>query len=212
MLVVGFGAAGSTAAHAAREAGAQVSVLERTGGAGGAAALAEGIVYLGGGTPVQRACGFEDSTDEMFKFMMAACGPAPDDAKIAAYCDASLDHFDWLVARGVPFDPSFCSETSMAPTGEEGLVYSGGEDAYPFDRIARPAPSSHFSAIPRPSSDTAQRRPSAPIFAIQPPRCIRSVSTAPELAPTSSGCAFIAVRMRAGVRSSSPAASRRSPV
>jgi 3-oxo-5alpha-steroid 4-dehydrogenase len=145
VLVVGFGAAGSTTAHAALEAGATVTVLERTGGAGGAAALAEGIVYLGGGTPIQRACGFEDSTEEMFKFMMAACGPWPDEAKIAAYCEASLEHFDWLVARGVPFDPSFCADTSMAPSGEEGLVYSGGEDAYPFDRIARPAPRGHLA-------------------------------------------------------------------
>jgi 3-oxo-5alpha-steroid 4-dehydrogenase len=54
-----------------------------------------------------------------------------------------------LVARGVPFDPSFCADTSMAPTGEEGLVYSGGEDAYPFDRVARPAPRGHLAKTKR---------------------------------------------------------------
>ena len=149
VVVVGFGAAGSTAAHAAAEAGAEVLVLERTGGAGGAAALAEGIVYLGGGTPIQQACGFEDSLDDMYAYLMAACGPDPDEAKIARYCEGSLGHFDWLVARGVPFDPSFCADTSMAPTGEEGLVYSGGEDAYPFDRIARPAPRGHLAKTKR---------------------------------------------------------------
>lgn len=149
VVVVGFGAAGSTAAYAAAEAGAEVVVLERTGGAGGAAALAEGIVYLGGGTPIQKACGFDDTLDDMYRFMMAACGPDPDEAKIAAYCDNSLDHFDWLVARGVPFDASFCAETSMAPVGEEGLVYSGGEDAYPFDEIARPAPRGHLAKTKR---------------------------------------------------------------
>ena len=63
VVIVGFGAAGTTAAFAAREAGAEVLCLERTAGAGGAAALAEGIIYLGGGTPVQRACGFEDSVE-----------------------------------------------------------------------------------------------------------------------------------------------------
>ena len=136
VIVVGFGAAGSTAAFSAAEAGAEVLVAERTGGPGGAAALAEGIVYLGGGTPIQTACGFEDSLDDMYRYMMAACGPDPDEAKIARYCDESLGHFDWLVARGVPFDPSFCADTSMAPTGTEGLVYSGGEDAYPFNEIA----------------------------------------------------------------------------
>ena len=76
----------------------------------------------------------------MFRYMMAACGPDPDEPKIARYCAESLGHFDWLVARGVPFDPTFCADTSMAPNGTEGLVYSGGEDAYPFSEIARPKP------------------------------------------------------------------------
>lgn len=149
VVVVGFGAAGSTAAFAAAEAGAEVLVVERTGGAGGAAALAEGIVYLGGGTPIQKACGFEDTLDDMFRYLMAACGPDPDEAKISRYVDESLGHFDWLVARGVPFDPAFCAETQMAPTGTEGLVYSGGEDAHPFNQIARPAPRGHLAKAKR---------------------------------------------------------------
>ena len=124
-------------------------MTERTGGPGGAAALAEGIVYLGGGTPIQTACGFEDSLDDMYRYMMAACGPDPDEAKIARYCEESLGHFDWLVDRGVPFDPTFCADTSMAPDGTEGLVYSGGEDAYPFNDIARPAPRGHLAKTKR---------------------------------------------------------------
>jgi 3-oxo-5alpha-steroid 4-dehydrogenase len=149
VVVVGFGAAGSTAAFTAAEAGAQVLVTERTGGPGGAAALAEGIIYLGGGTPIQEACGFPDSVDDMYRYMMAACGPDPDEAKITRYCAESLGHFDWLVARGVPFDPTFCADTSMAPNGTEGLVYSGGEDAYPFSEIARPAPRGHLAKTKR---------------------------------------------------------------
>jgi 3-oxo-5alpha-steroid 4-dehydrogenase len=149
VIVVGFGAAGSTAAFTAAATGAEVLVTERAGGYGGAAALAEGIVYLGGGTPIQSACGFEDTTDDMYRYMMAACGPNPDETKVARYCQESLGHFDWLVARGVPFDPSFCAETSMAPNGEEGLVYSGGEDAYPFNEIARPAPRGHLAKTKR---------------------------------------------------------------
>ncbi len=37
----------------------------------------------------------------------------------------------------------------MAPVGEEGLVYSGGEDAYPFNQIARPAPRGHLAKTKR---------------------------------------------------------------
>jgi len=149
VVVVGFGAAGSTAAFTSAEAGASVIVTERTGGPGGAAALAEGIIYLGGGTPIQQACGFSDTTENMFTFMMAACGPNPNESKIARYCAESLGHFDWLVDRGVPFDPTFCAATSMAPDGTEGLVYSGGEDAYPFNEIATPAPRGHLAKTKR---------------------------------------------------------------
>ena len=77
---------------------------------------------------------------ELSLVTLVVSGPDPDEAKIARYCASSLDHFDWLVARGVPFEPSFCADTSMAPDGTEGLVYSGGEDAYPFNQIATPAP------------------------------------------------------------------------
>jgi 3-oxo-5alpha-steroid 4-dehydrogenase len=149
VLVTGFGAAGSCAAHSAREAGAQVLVAERASGAGGAAAMSEGIVYLGGGTPVQVACGFEDSVDNMTRYLMAACGPEPDEAKVVAYAEASLGHFDWLVARGVEYDARLDLETQMAPSGTEGLVWSGGEDAWPFTEIAVPAPRGHLAKTKR---------------------------------------------------------------
>jgi 3-oxo-5alpha-steroid 4-dehydrogenase len=149
VVVVGFGAAGSCAAHAAREGGVDVLVVERASGSGGAAALSEGIVYLGGGTPVQTACGFEDSVDNMVRYLMAACGPEPDEAKVVAYAEGSLEHFDWLVARGVEYDPRLDLETQMAPAGTEGLVWSGGEDAWPFNEIAVPAPRGHLAKTRR---------------------------------------------------------------
>jgi 3-oxo-5alpha-steroid 4-dehydrogenase len=149
VLVAGFGAAGSCTAHAAREAGARVLVAERASGAGGAAALSEGIVYLGGGTPVQTACGFDDSVDNMVRYLLAACGPQPDEAKVVAYAEASLGHFDWLVARGVEYDARLDRETQMAPSGTEGLVWSGGEDAWPFNEIAVPAPRGHLAKTKR---------------------------------------------------------------
>ncbi len=75
VLVVGYGCAGACAAIEAAEAGAQVVVLERAGGAGGTSALSGGFLYLGGGTSLQRALGFDDDAENMFKYMMAACGP-----------------------------------------------------------------------------------------------------------------------------------------
>ena len=93
-------------------------------------------MYLGGGTPIQKACGFEDSIDDMYRYMMAACGPDPDEAEDRPLLRREPGPLR-LAGRpgGGPFDPSFCADTSMAPNGVEGLVYSGGEDAYPFNQI-----------------------------------------------------------------------------
>ncbi len=144
VVVAGFGVAGASAAVAASQAGADVLVLERTGGWGGAAAMAGGFIYLGGGTPLQRACGFEDTVDNMKAFMTAALGPGVDEAKIAAYCEGSVGHYHWLADEcGVPFKPEFWGEPGWEPPGDQGLQYSGGENAAPFHETIPPAPRGH---------------------------------------------------------------------
>lgn len=148
VVVVGLGVAGTCAAIEAAEAGADVIALERSAGGGGTSAHSGGIVYLGGGTPLQHACGFEDSADAMFDFLVAACGPEADEAKIRPYCDGSVDHYHWLVDHGVRFKPVFHPERDREPPNEDGLVYSGGEDSWPFADVAAPAPRGHVPEHP----------------------------------------------------------------
>src|ERR1700744_3970127 len=69
VVVVGFGGAGASAAIEARRHGVDVLVVERASGGGGATGIAGGHVYLGGGTPVQIACGFEETADERYKYL-----------------------------------------------------------------------------------------------------------------------------------------------
>jgi 3-oxo-5alpha-steroid 4-dehydrogenase len=145
VVIAGFGAAGATAAIEARAAGADVIVVERAGAGGGSAANSGGVIYLGGGTPTQKACGFEDTPEEMFKYLMAACGPSPDEGLVSAYCDGSLEHYAWLVDRGIRFRPRFAA-AELGADECPGLVYSGTENAWPFNEIARPAPRGHYSA------------------------------------------------------------------
>ena len=142
VVVVGYGAAGACAAIEASEAGRDVLLLERASGGGGTSALSTGQLYLGGGTPIQKACGFADSPEEMFKYLMASCGPEPDEAKIRLFCDHCVDHYHWLVAHGVPFKESFYGDGSYTPT-DDCLSYSGSELAYPYRDIAVPAPRGH---------------------------------------------------------------------
>ena len=135
--------AGAAAAVEAARGGADVLVLERTGSWGGAASMAGGFIYLGGGTPLQKACGFTDSADNMAAFLNVAMGPGADESRIADYCEGSLGHFDWLVECGVPFKAEFFGQPGWEPMGDEGLMYSGGENSYPFNTIATPAPRGH---------------------------------------------------------------------
>ena len=143
VVVVGLGAAGASAVLGARHAGADVLAVERSGGPGGTSAHSGGLIYLGGGTPLQSACGFQDSTENMAAFLRAALGPGVDDGRLDAYCEGSPDHFDWLVSIGVPFRASFCDEPNRESADDAGLLFSGGEDTYPFDELALPVPRGH---------------------------------------------------------------------
>jgi 3-oxo-5alpha-steroid 4-dehydrogenase len=74
---------------------------------------------------------------------MASCGPSPDEEKTRLYCEDSASHYQWLVAQGVPFKPTFYHGVSGEPPTDDGLVWSGSERVHPFHEIARPAPRGH---------------------------------------------------------------------
>lgn len=148
VVVMGYGIAGVCAAIEAARGGADVLVLERTGGWGGAAAQSGGWIYLGGGTPLQRALGFEDSAENMKAFMTAALGPEVDTAKVAAYCEGSVEHYRWLTDAGVVFKEEFWGEPGWEIPGDQGLGFSGGENAAPLSALAAPAPRGHVPQMP----------------------------------------------------------------
>jgi 3-oxo-5alpha-steroid 4-dehydrogenase len=164
VVIAGYGVAGAAAAVEAARAGADVLVLERTGSWGGAASMAGGFIYLGGGTALQKACGFDDSVENMKAFLNVAMGPGADEARIADYCEGSVAHFDWLVGCGVTFKPEFFDEPGWEPMGDQGLMYSGGENSYPFNTIATPAPRGHVPQM----SDKKQGEASAGFMLMKP--------------------------------------------
>ena len=143
VVIAGLGIAGSCAALGARELGADVLALECAGGPGGTSAMSGGVLYLGGGTSVQRACGYDDSADAMHRFLEAALGPGVDADRLAAYCAGSVEHFDWLVGLGLPFRAAFCDEPNRESADDSALIFSGGEDSFPFDEITPPVPRGH---------------------------------------------------------------------
>ena len=147
VVVIGFGIAGGSAAVSAAAAGARVLVLEKAAAAGGTSAMAGGHFYLGGGTAVQEATGHPDTADEMYKYLVAV-SMDPDHEKIRAYCDGSVEHFNWLEDLGFQFERSFYPGKVVVPPGTEGLSYTGNEKVWPFTEQAKPAPRGHSVPVP----------------------------------------------------------------
>lgn len=142
VLIIGFGAAGSCASIEARAEGASVLVLEHGSGVGGTTSLATGHFYLGGGTRVQKANDIDDSPEEMFKYLMANT-PEPEEDKIRAYANDSVDHFNWLTTQGVPFNDGYYRKKHFEQPTSECLIWSGNEKAWPYSEKAKPAPRGH---------------------------------------------------------------------
>jgi 3-oxo-5alpha-steroid 4-dehydrogenase len=146
VAIVGFGGAGASAAIEAADAGADVTLFEVSSASGGSTAMSSAEIYMGGsgGTPPQRASGFEDSTEDMFKYLMATQGELADEAKIRLYCDNSLEHYNWLTQKiGIPYKMSFHKERAIMCLTDDCLLYTGNEKAWPFNEIAKPCPRGH---------------------------------------------------------------------
>jgi succinate dehydrogenase/fumarate reductase flavoprotein subunit len=147
VLIIGAGGAGASAAIEAADAGARVMLLDAASEAGGSTALSGGLIYLGGGTPTQLACGFEDDSDEMYRYLLQASGPAADETKVRLYCEQSLQHYDWLLAQGVVFKPEYYPGKHTNTPNEAALMLTGNEEAWPFSEQARAAPRGHKPQI-----------------------------------------------------------------
>jgi 3-oxo-5alpha-steroid 4-dehydrogenase len=143
VVVVGFGAAGAATAIEAARAGAEVIVLERMPVNGGSSVLCGGIVYMGGGTPLQKATGFEDSVDNMYQYMFAAAGNGADPEMVRIYCESSLDLYNWLDGLGVEFKQSFIPGKYAAVPTDDGLAFSGNELQANYKNVAKPVPRGH---------------------------------------------------------------------
>jgi fumarate reductase flavoprotein subunit len=103
VVVIGAGACGLTAALAAREAGAEVLVLERDAKPSGSTALSTGLIPAAG-TRFQRALGIEDSPGLLAEDIWRKAKGLTDRALVDAIAHASGPTVEWLADRqGVQF-------------------------------------------------------------------------------------------------------------
>lgn len=146
VVIVGHGSAGGAAAIEAALAGADTLVLERMSRGGGASALSTGLVYFGGGTAVQKACGFDDTVENMKAHVERAAGPQADPERVRLYCEQSVEHFEWFRSIGVEYRETYYDKKVTHPLTDDCLLYTGNELAWPFAEHAIPMPRGHKPA------------------------------------------------------------------
>ena len=83
----------------------------------------------------------------MYDYLVAV-SREPELDKIRAYCDGSVEHFNWLEDLGFEFERSFYPGKVVVPPGTEGLSYTGNEKVWPFCEQAKPAPRGHSVPVP----------------------------------------------------------------
>jgi succinate dehydrogenase/fumarate reductase flavoprotein subunit len=147
VLVAGSGAGGTAAAIDARRAGREVLVLEMLPKMGGSSAMSGGVIYMGGGTPLQKALGIEDSVEAMYEYIRQAGAQHPQTDKIRLYCEESINHYHWMESNNVPFNKKL-GTTKGLPGDDSSLYYSGCEKVAPFKDKIKPAPRGHVPGAP----------------------------------------------------------------
>lgn len=141
VVVVGFGGAGVIAALEARETGADVLAIDRFEG-GGATALSGGV-YYGGGTKYQREAGYDDTPEEMFKYLKLETRGVVSDGTLRQFCDQSAANLDWLESQGLRFSGSLSKAKRSYPPEENYLYFSGNELVAGYRDLLKPAPRGH---------------------------------------------------------------------
>ncbi|MDO9143497.1 MULTISPECIES: FAD-binding protein [Comamonadaceae] len=145
VLVVGWGAAGASAAIEARSQGADVIVIDRFGG-GGASALSGGVVYAGGGTVYQQQAGYDDSPQAMADYLRHEVNGVVSDDTVQKFCNESVANLQWLEAQGARFAATMPRYKTSYPPEGVFLYYSGNELVPAYGNpasTAKPAPRGH---------------------------------------------------------------------
>ena len=93
VLVIGGGGAGLTAAISAREAGANVILVEKLSFLGGCSSMSGGVILRA----ATENDGAEDmDADALFEFLMSESEQRADAAVVRKYIDSSVDTFNWI--------------------------------------------------------------------------------------------------------------------
>ncbi len=149
VVVVGYGVAGACATLESNAGGASVLIVDKFEG-GGTSALSGGVIYAGA-TRYQREAGFEDTTDEMFKYLSMEVGDIVGSDTLRRFCEDSAGNLDWLSAHGAQFAGRLAKPDEAydaALSAGASLYFSGNECVQRYAAVAKPAPRGHITVGP----------------------------------------------------------------
>ena len=130
VVVAGAGACGAAAALAARDAGAEVLVLEQDLVPRGTTSMSQGLICAAG-TRAQAAAGIDDAADRFFADILAKTRGQTDPDLARAIADGAGACVDWLVeAHDIPYalDIRFRAAYGHSRPRVHGWPGHGGED------------------------------------------------------------------------------------
>lgn len=142
MVIAGIGGAGIAVANEALDQGFSVIGIDKTSG-GGATAKSGGVFYAGGGTPIQKAAGIEDSPENMFNYLIEETGDIIKASTLKKFCDTSAENTQWLIDNGVKFDPSYYKTKTSYPGAGYFLYHSDNSLVPSYMQNAKPAARGH---------------------------------------------------------------------
>ena len=147
VLVVGFGLAGAAAALDAAEGGLDVILIDRFQG-GGASQQSGGIVYAGGGTPVQAECGVIDTPEAMSDYLIREVDGMVTDETVRRFCADSVETLAFLQRHGVQFSGPKAARKTSYPPADSYLYFSDNGTVPAFRGALPPAERGHRAKDP----------------------------------------------------------------
>ena len=142
LVIVGLGGAGIAAANEALDQDHSVIAVDKTSG-GGATARSGGIFYAGGGTPIQKEAGIEDTPDNMFNYLIQETGDIVKKTTLRKFCKTSPENTQWLMDNGVQFNSSYYETKTSYPGAGYFLYHSDNSLVPAYMEKALPAPRGH---------------------------------------------------------------------
>lgn len=113
VLVIGTGFAGLSCAVEAKNAGADVLVIEKNTVMGGNSIQCAGNIQIGGGTSTQAAAGITDTPDRFYNDIMAYGHHRADPTLLRLVVDNCVGTHDWLADLGLNWSPSVGGQEGM---------------------------------------------------------------------------------------------------